>query len=411
MDGQAGAELDLTILMPCLNEARTLGVCIAKAQAWLQRSGLAGEVLIADNGSTDGSQEIARSLGARVVPIAERGYGSALRGGIAAARSRWIIMGDSDDSYDFGALDPFVERLSRGDDFVIGNRFRGGIRPGAMPPLHRYLGNPVLTFIGRRLFGTACGDFHCGLRGFRRDTALRLDLQAPGMEFASEMIVKALIHGLRITEVPTTLSPDGRDRPPHLRSWRDGWRHLRFYLMLSPRALFLYPGALLFVIGALLSARLLGGDLHLGAVTLSYHTLILTSAATLIGWQMMFFWVFAKLVAMRNGLLRQDDMFTWFSSHVPMEAGVVTGSLLLLGGMGMALYALLFWYRVDFGPIDELALVRSVTVAGAAMMLGASVLFSSFFLYLLDLALVPSAARAADRAQPPLGAVTGGRTR
>ncbi len=386
MDGELGvAQCDLTILMPCLNEARTLAICIKKAQSWLGRSGLAGEVVVADNGSTDGSQQIAASLGARVVPVSERGYGSALRGGIDAARGRYVIMGDSDDSYDFSHLEQFVTRLDQGYDFVIGNRFKGGIEPGAMPPLHRYFGNPVLTFIGRLLFGHACNDFNCGLRGFRRDAALRLNLQSPGMEFASEMIVKALIHGFRLTEVPTTLSPDGRDRPPHMRSWRDGWRHLRFYLLFSPRALFLYPGAALFSIGTLLSARLLLGDLTLGAVTLSYHTLILTSAAAVIGWQMMFFWVFAKQVAMHNGLLRQDGMFDWIRSRVPMEAGAIVGTLLVLGGLGFAAYALAFWYRTGFGPLDEFSLVRTVTIASSAMMLGASVLFSSFFLYLLEM--------------------------
>src|SRR5258706_132223 len=257
MDGETGvAECDLTILMPCLNEARTLPTCIRKAQAWLRGSGLEGEVVVADNGSTDGSQQIAIGLGARIVHVAERGYGSALRGGIDAARGRYIIMGDADDSYDFTHLEAFIAGLERGYDFVIGNRFLGGIQPGAMPPLHRYLGNPALTFIGRTLFGGYCHDFHCGLRGFRREAALRLHLQSPGMEFASEMIVKALIHRFRLTEVPTTLAPDGRGRPPHMRSWRDGWRHLRFYLMLSPRALFLYPGAALFMLGVLLSARL-----------------------------------------------------------------------------------------------------------------------------------------------------------
>ena len=378
------AECDLTILMPCLNEARTLAICINKAQSWLRRSGLSGEVVVADNGSTDGSQQIANALGARVVPVAERGYGSALRGGIDSARGRYVIMGDSDDSYDFSALDQFVVRLNQGFDFVIGNRFQGGIEPGAMPPLHRYFGNPVLTLIGRVLFGGACHDFNCGLRGFRREAALRLRLQSPGMEFASEMIVKALIHGFRLTEVPTTLAPDGRGRPPHMRSWRDGWRHLRFYLLFSPRALFLYPGAALFMLGVLLSGRLFWGDLTLGSITLSYHTLIFTSAAAVIGWQMMFFWVFAKLVAMHNGLLRQDGMFDWFRSRVSMEAGALCGAVLILGGVGFAVYALLFWYRTGFGPLDELALVRTVTIASSAMMLGASVLFSSFFLYLLE---------------------------
>src|SRR5215469_16875637 len=242
---------ELTILMPCLNEAETLAGCISKARAFLTRSGYRGEVVIADNGSTDGSQVIAVAHGARVVHVAERGYGSALLSGIRAARGKFVIIGDSDDSYDFSRLDAFVEKLRAGYQLVMGNRFRGGILPGAMPVLHRYLGNPMLTAIGRLFFRSGCGDFYCGLRGFDRQAILSLDLQAQGMEFALEMLVKATVLRLRITEVPTTLSPDGRGRPPHLRRWRDGWRSLRFFLLFSPRSLFLYPGSALFVVGCL----------------------------------------------------------------------------------------------------------------------------------------------------------------
>jgi glycosyltransferase involved in cell wall biosynthesis len=230
--------LELTILMPCLNEAETLATCITKARSFLSRTGISGEILIADNGSIDGSQTIARDLGARIIPVTTRGYGSALRTGIQAAHGRFVIMGDSDDSYNFSLLDDFVEKLRAGYQLVMGNRFKGGILPGAMPPLHRYLGNPVLTAIGRLFFRSACGDFHCGLRGFERSAILALDLQGSGMEFASEMVVKATVHNLRIAEVPIVLSPDGRTRPPHLRSWRDGWRHLRVLLLFSPRWLF-----------------------------------------------------------------------------------------------------------------------------------------------------------------------------
>ncbi|HAM24131.1 MAG TPA: dolichol-P-glucose synthetase, partial [Actinobacteria bacterium] len=237
--------------MPCLDEAETIETCIRKAQGYLQRSGVAGEVLIADNGSTDGSQELARALGARVVDVPRRGYGAALIAGIHQAQGRFIIMGDADDSYDFSALDPFVTALRGGADLVMGNRFAGGIAPGAMPALHRYLGNPVLSFIGRLFFRSPIGDFHCGLRGFRREAALELDLRTTGMEFASELVVKATLAQQRVVEVPTTLSPDGRSRPPHLRSWRDGWRHLRFLLLYSPRWLFLYPGLLVMALGTL----------------------------------------------------------------------------------------------------------------------------------------------------------------
>src|SRR3981189_339679 len=278
---QAGEDIELSVVMPCLNERATVGTCVQKALGAMGRHGIRGEVIVADNGSTDGSQQIARGQGARVVPIETPGYGSALRGGIAAARGRFILMGDADDSYDFTQVHIFVSKLREGYDLVMGNRFQGGILPGAMPPLHRYLGNPVLTGIGRLFFKSPVGDFHCGLRAFRRDAIERLDLRTHGMEFASEMVVKAAAFGLRVTEIPTTLSPDGRDRAPHLRTWRDGWRHLRFLLLYSPRWLFLYPGMALFVLGLLLSALLFWGDLNLGKVTLSYHTLIFTCAAVI----------------------------------------------------------------------------------------------------------------------------------
>src|ERR1700761_8487272 len=285
---------ELSILMPCLNEAETLGQCLAKAQGFLRRTGIRGEVIVADNGSTDGSQTIAASNGARVVAIKERGYGSALIGGIRAARGTYVIMGDSDDSYDFSNLDQFVEKLRAGYEMVMGNRFLGGIMPGAMPPLHRYLGNPVLSTIGRVFFRSPCSDFHCGLRGFRRDAILRLDLQAPGMEFASEMVVKATINKLRFAEVPIKLHPDGRSRPPHLRSWRDGWRHLRFLLLFSPRSLFLYPGFIMFAAGLLAMAWLLPGSRTVGGVTFDIHTLLYAAMLVAIGFQSMFFWAFAK---------------------------------------------------------------------------------------------------------------------
>ncbi|MBV9252302.1 MAG: glycosyltransferase family 2 protein [Acetobacteraceae bacterium] len=287
MPGQGTCEL--TILMPCLNEAETLARCIAKARAFLARAGVNGEVVIADNGSTDGSQQIAEREGARVVPIPERGYGSALLGGLRAARGRYVIMGDSDDSYDFSRLERFVEKLRAGYELVMGNRFKGGIMPGAMPPLHRYLGNPVLTTVGRLFFRSPCGDFHCGLRGFDRDAILGLDLQAPGMEFASEMVVKATIRGLRITEVPATLSPDGRSRAPHLRSWRDGWRHLRFLLLFSPSWLFLYPGAGLFALGVASMLWLLPHRRVLAGATLDIHTLFYASLGVAVGFHSMLF--------------------------------------------------------------------------------------------------------------------------
>src|SRR6185503_19182704 len=300
------AQCELTVLMPCLNEAETLAICIGKANDSLKSLGIDGAVLIADNGSTDGSQEIARSLGARVVQVEGKGYGNALMRGIASARGKYVIMGDSDDSYDFTNLGPFVDKLRAGYDLVMGNRFLGGIAPNAMPPLHRYLGNPVLTGIGRIFFRSPCGDFHCGLRGFSKAAIQRLDLRTRGMEFASETVVKASLHGLRIAEVPTTLSVDGRNRPPHLRSWRDGWRHLRFLLLYSPRWLFLYPGLLLMLVGAVVSGWLLVGPRVVDGITLDVHTFLYAAMAIVIGYQTVIFAIFTKVFAITEGLLPED---------------------------------------------------------------------------------------------------------
>src|ERR1700758_2808605 len=271
--------------MPCLNEAETVATCVRKAHGFLAASGISGEVLVADNGSTDGSQQLAEDAGARVVPISEKGYGNALMGGIVAAHGKYIIMGDADDSYDFTSLMPFVEELRKGADLVMGNRFKGGIEPGAMPKLHKYLGNPVLSFIGRLFFPSAIGDFHCGLRGFSRESALRLNLQATGMEFASEMVVKATLWGQDITEVPTTLNKDGRSRPPHLRSWRDGWRHLRFLLLFSPRWLFFLPGIVTGAAGLVIGDLVATGPLTIGSVAVDVDTLVACGACVDIGFQ------------------------------------------------------------------------------------------------------------------------------
>src|SRR5437870_4406436 len=301
------SELELTILMPCLNEAETLATCIRKAQTWLDENGVNGEVLIADNGSTDGSQAIAAEIGARVVHVSAKGYGSALLGGITAARGKYVIMGDADDSYDFTNLGPFLAKLRDGYELVMGNRFKGGIRPGAMKALHKYLGNPVLSGAARIMFREKkIGDFHCGLRGFSRDAALRMDLRTTGMEFASEMVVKASLQKMRIAEVPTTLSPDGRSRPPHLRSWRDRWRHLRFLLLYSPRWLFLYPGALLMLLGFATGLWLLPGLRVVGPLSFDVHTLLYAAAAVCIGFQSILFSVFTKIFAISEGLLPAD---------------------------------------------------------------------------------------------------------
>jgi glycosyltransferase involved in cell wall biosynthesis len=316
--------LELTILMPCLNEAETLAICIAKAQSFLSRTGIRGEVVIADNGSTDGSQKIATDLGARVVAVPRRGYGAALIGGIDAAKGVYCIFGDADDSYDFEKLEPFVDELRTGKDIVMGNRFRGGIAPGAMPPLHRYLGNPVLTAIGRLLFRVPAGDFHCGLRGFNTARIRALGLNATGMEFASEFVVRAALANYSISEVPTTLKPDGRSRPPHLRTWRDGWRHLRFLLLYSPTWLFLLPGLLLIILGVLGAAILLPGPIRLSAhVELDTHTLLVSSISILIGIQFVTASVLARRYGVINGLLPPSTNKAAVAQKISLESVLI----------------------------------------------------------------------------------------
>jgi glycosyltransferase involved in cell wall biosynthesis len=378
-------EVELTILMPCLNEAETLEVCIAKALGFLERSGIDGEVVIADNGSTDGSQELAERAGARVVPVAEKGYGNALLGGIRAARGQFVIMGDADDSYDFSGLEPFVERLRAGADLVMGNRFAGGVEPGAMPALHKYIGNPVLSFIGRTFFGTRIRDFHCGLRGFRRDRLLALDLHTTGMEFASEVVVRSVLAGYDVTEVPTTLSKDGRSRPPHLRSFRDGWRHLRFLLLYSPRWLFLFPGALLFAVGMLATVVLSFTPVTIGSVTFDVGTLLYAVAAVVIGVQAVSFWLLTKVYATEEGFMppdpRLDRLFRWFR----LETGLVLAAALIVLGILTAVGSLVLWQSRGFGSLDTGTVVRSVVPAMTGLMVGAQVGLTSFFLSILGL--------------------------
>jgi glycosyltransferase involved in cell wall biosynthesis len=381
----AASACELTILMPCLNEAETLARCIIKARGFLIRSGIIGEVVIADNGSTDGSQQIAAVQGARVVPVAEKGYGSALLSGIRAARGRYVIMGDSDDSYDFSRLDGFVEKLRAGYQLVMGNRFQGGIEPGAMPPLHRYLGNPVLSAVGRVFFRSPCGDFHCGLRGFERAAIVALDMQAPGMEFASEMVVKATIHRLRIAEVPTTLSPDGRSRPPHLKSWRDGWRHLRFLLLFSPSWLFLFPGAALFLVGLAMMAWLLPTPRTVGGVTLDIHTLFYAALAVVVGFHSMLFWVFAKIYGMREGIVPPDPRFSAMMRLVTLEVGLIVGGALLLFGLALGVYAVGAWGSVEFGVLSPERAMRLVIPSGTAILLAFHIAYGAFFISVLEI--------------------------
>jgi hypothetical protein len=308
-------------------------------------------------------------LGARVIDVAERGYGSALIAGIAGAYGRFVIMGDSDDSYDFSRLDPFVDALHGGAELVMGNRFAGGIMPGAMPPLHRYLGNPVLSTIGRVLFRSPCKDFHCGLRGFQRDAIMGLRLSAPGMEFASEMVVKATLKRLRIAEVPTILSPDGRNRPPHLRSWRDGWRHLRFLMLYSPRGLFLYPGALLFAVGGLLTLRLLAGPIVVGRVGFDVNTLLYASTVVVVGWQLMLFWVCAKIHGINEGILPADPGFTRILASLTLERTLLGSLALFCVGFLMAIGSVANWGLDSFAALDPSRSLRLVIPAVTAVLL------------------------------------------
>jgi glycosyltransferase involved in cell wall biosynthesis len=371
--------LELTILMPCLNEARTLPACIASARRFLDTSSVDGEILVADNGSTDGSQALARSLGARVVDVAERGYGAALIAGIEAAAGRFVVMGDSDCSYDFEHLEPFVAALRGGAQLVVGNRFAGGILPGAMPPLHRYLGNPVLSFLGRAFFKVPVRDFHCGLRGFDRAAMRGLGLHCKGMEFASEMVVKAALGGLRIAEVPTTLAPDGRDRPPHLRSWRDGWRHLRFLLLFSPRWLFLYPGVVLTLLGAL---QLVYSHLRLPAETswpVGIHTQLFAAGALVLGFQTVLFAMGAVLARSFAGLDAPHPRDRWARRAACSPGLSMGGSAVAVIGLALCVGLTVHWTRSGYGPLDPEVAMRQIIPGVAMLLVGTQALLASIF--------------------------------
>jgi len=381
----ATEDIELSVVMPCLNEAETLEICIREAQQGLRDAQVSGEIIIADNGSTDGSIEIAERLGARVVHVKAKGYGNALMGGIAAAAGKHILMGDADDSYDFGHIPRFLDQLRQGADFVMGNRFQGGIQPGAMPWLHRYLGNPVLSALGRLFFRSPLSDFHCGLRAFTKGAYERLQLQTTGMEFASEMVVKATLLKFAVAEVPTTLSPDGRKRAPHLRTWRDGWRHLRFLLLYSPRWLFLYPGLLLMLVGILLECWLLPAARTVGSVTFDVHTLLYGAAFVLLGFQAVAFAIFTKRFAVLAGLFPSDPVLEKLFRYVTLEVGLLVGTVLMAAGLGLSFYAVGFWGTRHFGMLDYSHTMRLVIPASQFLIVGAQTVFSSFFLSVLEL--------------------------
>jgi len=343
-------------------------------------------VLIADNGSSDGSVALAERDGARVIAVAERGYGAALRAGVAAARGRFVVMGDADASYDFSGLDPFIAKLRAGSDLVMGNRFTGGIAPGAMPFLHRYLGNPLLSFIGRVFFRAQIGDFHCGLRGFRRDAILGLNLRTSGMELASEMVVRAAVVNLNIAEVPTTLAVDGRSRPPHLRTWHDGWRHLRFLLMFSPRWLFLYPGLALAALGALGVAALFSGPLMLSPdFGFDDHTFLVAAIAILVGVQVAGFGVIARHFAAANALLPHSRPLTALLSAISLERGLMIAAAIVCGGVAGVGWSLWQWSLVDFGPLTAPVVMRVLTFALVLIATGVQLFFTFFLLGVVDL--------------------------
>ena len=372
--------IELTILMPCLNEAETLGSCIDKAHAFLKKNHIVGEVLVVDNGSSDGSQEIACKSGARLVNVSERGYGAALKHGCDEARGKYVIMGDADDSYDFSALEPFLERLRAGDDLVMGNRFKGGIAKGAMPSLHRYLGNPVLSFIGRLLFKSSVRDFHCGLRGYNAQRMRELDLRTTGMEYASEMIVQATLHGYKISEVPTTLSPDGRSRPPHLRPWRDGWRHLKFLLMHSPDWLFLYPGIFFIVVGLLFSIVLEFGPIKAFGIAFDINTLLYSVAAVIVGVNLVLFSAYTKIYAAQSRFIPSvPKPFRFFNT----EKCAILGIVLTILGMLLVGLSVLLWKRESFGVLDPERFMRLTIPAMGCIVVGVQIMFAGFFIDIL----------------------------
>jgi len=371
--------------MPCLNEAETVAICIKKAQNFLSSNDVKGEIIIADNGSTDGSQSISKSLGAKVINVNEKGYGNALRGGIERAEGIYIIMADADDSYDFEALMPFLSKLREGYDLVMGNRFKGEIKKGAMPFLHKYLGNPVLSYLGRQFFKIPIGDFHCGMRGFSKEAYKQMDLKTSGMEFASEMIVKSKLNQLSITEVPTILYPDGRTRKPHLNTWKDGWRHLRFLILYSPNWLFFYPGFFLMITGLIASFLLLFNPLKIKDVIFDIHTLMYSSSLVLIGFQFMVFYALTKIFAIENGLLPKSKRYSKIFKYLNLEKGLIIGVLFLIVGFVLSVKGLNIWQTNNFGALEPTRTFRFIIPAVFTILLGVQIILFSFFFSILGL--------------------------
>jgi len=379
-------EIELSIIMPCLNEAETLGICIRKAKEFIHANNINGEIVIGDNGSTDGSQQIAIKEGARVVIINKKGYGAALMGAIEESKGKYIIMGDSDDSYDFLHLMPFVEKLREGCDLVMGNRFKGKIMYRSMPFINRYLGNPFLSFIGRLFFNVPIGDFHCGLRGFNRRSMLSINLMTSGMEFASEMVVKTAIHNLKIAEVPITLFPDGRSRPPHLRAWHDGWRHLRFLLMYSPKWLFLYPGLFVLFVSSVFFSLLLKSPIPIGHIILDIHSMLYFTTAIIVSFQIILFYIMSRIYTVNQGLIPEKKNFNNLFRYFTLERGLILGGFLLLVGITLMVFLIMKWKVLSYGPIiDTSQTLRYAFISMLSLVLGVQIIFSSFMLSILGI--------------------------
>lgn len=374
------SNIELSIIMPCLNEAETIGHCIEKAQSWLKKNNIIGEIIVGDNGSTDGSQQIAIGYGAKVVAISQRGYGAALYAATMAAQGRYIVMGDSDDSYDFSDLGPFLEKLREGYDLVMGNRFKGGIQSGAMPWKNRYIGNPLLTGIGRLLFRCPIGDFHCGLRGFSRATFIRMDLHTTGMEYASEMVIKAALLGLKMTEVPTILSKDGRSRSPHLRPWRDGWRHLRFMLLFSPRWLFFYPGAFIFTLGLVSFFLLLQGPIRIDKIYLDIHTMVFAGVMIIVGYMSILFGLIIRIIGVNQALLPSKKIFDDLRKKPILEVGCLIGVCLVVLGIYYGITAIIEWSNANFTILNATFTMRTVLLSAMIIIFGfITLVFSIIF--------------------------------
>lgn len=376
---------EFSLVMPCLNESETLAICIEKANLFFELNAINGEVIIADNGSSDGSQEIAISSGAKVITIANKGYGNALKGGIENASGRYIIMGDADDSYDFSNLSLFIEKLRKGADLVIGNRFKGEIKKGAMPFLHQYLGNPVLSFLGRLFFKSTIGDFHCGLRGFSKEAYLKMNLATSGMEFASEMIVKSHLLNLKIIEVPIILYKDGRSRKPHLNTWSDGWRHLRFLLLYSPKWLFLFPGIIMMVLGFVFSLLLIISPIQISTITFDVHTLLYATSLLLIGFQFVVFYGFTKVFAVTQNLLPKSNRYNSLFKYINLEKGLVLGFITTLIGVILSIYGLSLWSKNNFGVLEVRTTLRIIIPAVTTIIIGIQIILFSFFFSILGL--------------------------